>query len=323
MNDIWKELSYSDAITLAQKEEMSRDENVILIGEDIHLLRDKGVLGTTSENRIWSTPISENSITGIAVGAAMTGLRPIVDLTIASFLYLAADQIINQAAKMYFISGGQMKVPVVIRANMFYGISLAAQHSDRPYPLFMNTPGLKIIVPSTPSDMRGLLKSAIRDNDPVVILGDVNLMNEKGLVSMDPEYQIPIGKADIKKTGEHVTIVSIGGCLSKALAAAEILDSEGISAEIIDPRTLVPLDKEIILASVRKTGRLVIVDNAHRTGSAASEIASVVAEQGFDSLRKPICLVTTPDLHIPFSFMLEKNIYPSKEKIIGATKNIM
>lgn len=259
----------------------------------------------------------------MAIGAAMTGLRPIVDLTIASFTYLASDQIINQASKLRYMTGGQMQIPIVFRAGMYYNINNAAQHSDRPYPFFMSAPGLKIVIPSTPADMKGLMKAAVRDDDPVMVFEDCNLWAKKESVPSDMDYLIPIGSADVKKAGSDVTIVSIGACLTTVMAAVKALEKEGVSVEVVDPRTLVPLDKDTIMASVAKTGRLVIVDNAHRTNSAASEIAAVVAEEAFESLHKPIVRVTTPDTHIPASPVLENIIYPSEEDICSAVKSIL
>jgi len=322
MDEARVEISYLQAIVEAQREEMLRDERVILIGEDIAIYGGKGLYESFDEKRLRNVPISENSFTGMGIGAALTGLRPIVDLTIASFVYLASDQIINQAAKLRYMTGGQLRVPVVFRTCTYYNVSNAAQHADRPYPYFMNVPGLKIVAPSTPGDMKGLLKSAIRDDDPVLVFEDVNLWTKKERVSTDTDFLVPIGSADVKREGSDVTIVAIAGCVPKALAAAEALADEGISAEVIDPRTLVPLDKETVLRSVGKTGRLVIVDNSHRTGSVASEIAAVVAEEGFESLRKPIQRVTTPAVHIPFAAVLEKPLYPSKEAIVAAVKRI-
>ena len=315
-------LSYMDAIVLAQKEEMLRDESVVLIGEDISIYGGTELVKRFDENRVRNMPISENSFTGMGIGAAMTGLRPIVDLTIASFTYLASDQIINQASKLRYMTGGQIQVPIVFRTGMYYKIGNAAQHSDRPYPFFMSAPGLKIIVPSTPADMKGLLKSAVRDDDPVMIFEDCNLWAKKEQVSTDPDYLIPIGRADIKRAGSDVTIISIGACLPIVLAASDALQKQGISAEVVDPRTLVPLDRETLIRSVAKTGRLVIVDNAHRTNSAASEIAAVIAEEAFESLRKPIQRVTTPDVHIPFSSVLEKTVYPTVADVIEAVNKI-
>jgi pyruvate/2-oxoglutarate/acetoin dehydrogenase E1 component len=318
-----KELTYLNAIVEAQREEMLRDERVILIGENIDIYGCGALFKSFDEKRLRNVPISENSFTGMGIGAALTGLRPIVDLTIASFVYLASDQIINQAAKLRYMTGGQLQVPIVFRACTYYNVANAAQHSDRPYPLFMNVPGLKIVAPSTPADMKGLMKSAIRDDDPVLIFEDVNLWAKKELVPTDPDFLISIGQADIKRPGCDVTIVSIAGCLPKVLAAAEALAKEGISAEVIDPRTLVPLDTETLLRSIAKTGRLVIVDHSHRTASVASEISAVISELGFDSLVKPVQRLATLDVHIPFSPVLERLLYPSKEQIVAAVKRIL
>lgn len=315
-------MSYMDAIVQAEMEEMLRDERVVLMGEDLSIYGDGKIFTDFDSTRVWSTPISETSFTGMAVGAAMTGLRPMVALNIASFMYLASDQIINQAGKLHFMTGGQMKVPAVFRCTLYHNCSVAAQHSDRPYPLFMNAPGLKIVAPSTPADMKGLLKSAIRDDDPVIVFEDTNLWSSRGLVPVDPDVLVPIGKADIKREGSDVTIVTISGCLKPAMAAAKELEKMGISAEVVDPRTLVPLDKETIINSVRKTGRVVLVDNAHRTCSAVSEIAAIVVEEAFESLRKPIQRLTTPDVHVAASPVLEKILYPNKQDIISAVQKI-
>lgn len=316
-------MSYMEATVQAQMEEMRRDERVILMGEDLSVYGDGLILKAFGDSRVWNTPISENSFTGMAVGAAMTGLRPIVALSIASFMYLASDQIINQASKLHYMTGGRMKVPAVFRCAMYYNASIAAQHSDRPYPMFMNTPGLKIIAPTGPSDVKGLLKSAIRDDDPVVVFEDITLWTGKEDVSTDAERLVPIGKADVKRTGGDVTIVAIAGAMKPALAAAQELAQSGIGVEVIDPRTLVPMDKETIIGSVAKTGRLVLVDNAHRTCNAAAEIAATVSEEAFESLRKRIVRLSTPDVHIPFSPVLERGLYPSKDDIIAAAKGLL
>ena len=320
--DAERELSYFEAIFEAEQQEMDRDERVILIGEDIYLYSGSGLLQVDAK-RLRSTPISENSFCGVAVGAAMTGLRPIVDLTIASFAYLASDQIINQAAKLHYMTGGRARIPVVFRASMWHNGSNAAQHSDRPYPMFMNAPGLKIVAPATPADMKGLLKSAIRDDDPVMVFEDNDLWFRRGPCPADPDFLVPIGVADVKRAGSDLTIVSVAGCLPHALGAADALAAEGVAAEVIDVRTLVPLDRETILRSVAKTGRLVVVDYAHRTCGAAAEIAAIVAEEGFESLRRPIQRVTTPDVNIPFAPALEKPLYPSAARIAAAARRIL
>ncbi len=317
-----RELSYFEAIFEAEQQEMDRDERVILIGEDIYLYSGSGLLQVDAK-RLRSTPISENSFCGVAVGAAMTGLRPIVDLTIASFAYLASDQIINQASKLHYMTGGRARIPVVFRASMWHNGSNAAQHSDRPYPMFMNAPGLKVVAPATAADMKGLLKSAIRDDDPVMVFEDNDLWFKRGSCPADPDFLVPIGVADVKRAGSDLTIVSVAGCLPHALGAADLLAAGGVAAEVIDVRTLVPLDRATILRSVAKTGRLVVVDYAHRTCGAAAEIAAIVAEEGFESLRRPIQRVTTPDVNIPFAPALEKPLYPSAARIAAAARRIL
>jgi acetoin:2,6-dichlorophenolindophenol oxidoreductase subunit beta len=316
-------MSYLDALVQAQIEELERDDRVIMMGENIELYGSGKLVECFDSRRIWSMPISETSFTGVGIGAAITGLRPIVDLTIASFMYLASDPIINQAAKLRFMTGGQVRVPIVFRCCMYYGASLAAQHSDRPYPIFMNVPGLKILCPSTPADVKGLLKSAVRDDDPVMLFEDTKLWPVKGDVPTDPDYLVPIGKADVKRIGTDVTIVAIGGAMRVALDAAEALGKEGISIEVIDPRTLKPLDTDTIIKSVAKTGRLVLVENAHRMATPSAEIAAIVCEEAFESLKKPILRLSAPDVHVPFSAVLEKELFPTKEKVIAAVKRLL
>lgn len=320
-----RELTFLEAIREAELEEMRRDPRVFIMGEDVAA----GVFGTTGgfleefgPERVRNTPISEAGFTGVAAGAAMVGLRPIVDYTIASFLYVAMDQLVSIVAKATYMYGGQTKVPIVFRAGLFFGGSNAAQHSDRPYPMLMNVPGLKIILPSSPYDAKGLLKTAIRDDDPVICFEDGVLWGSKGPVPED-EYLIPLGVAEVKRPGTDVTVVALASRVYEALAAAEMLEQNGISVEVIDPRSLVPLDRETILASVAKTGRLVVVDEAHRTCSAASEIAAIVADEGFWSLKAPIKRVTTPDTQIPFSPPLEKILYPDAAKIAAAVRAVM
>ena len=258
------QMTYLEAVVQAQIEEMERDKRVILMGEDIAIYGGGKIVERFDSSRVWTMPISEGSFTGMGIGAAINGLRPIVDIGIASFVYLAADQIINQAAKLPYMTGGQIRIPIVFRSTMYYAASLAAQHSDRPYPMFMNVPGLKIVSPSTPADMKGLLKSAVRDDDPVIIFEDTKLWPVKGPVPSDPDFLVPIGKADIKRIGDDVTVIAIAGAMRQALDAAKSLERDGVSVELIDPRTLKPLDTATILGSVAKTGRLVVVENAHR-----------------------------------------------------------
>jgi pyruvate dehydrogenase E1 component beta subunit len=317
-----RQITYFEAIFEAQREEMQRDERVILIGEDIALYSATGLMAGFGPNRMRSTPISENGFAGMAVGAAITGLRPIVDFTIASFVYLAMDQLVNQAAKMRYMSGGQVSIPVTFRASMWHNGSNAAHHSDRPYPMFMNAPGIKVAVPGTPYDMKGILKTAIRDDDPVILFEDNDLWFQSGVVP-EEEFFVPVGEAKVRREGSDVTVIAIGATSGLALEAAAELAGEGVSVEVIDPRWLVPLDKQTLLDSVSKTGRLVVVDLAHKTAGAAAEISAMVVEEAFDQLKRPILRVATPDLPIPFSPPLEKPLYPSKEKIIAAVRQLL
>jgi pyruvate/2-oxoglutarate/acetoin dehydrogenase E1 component len=318
-----RQTTYIQAIADAQVEEMERDDTVIMMGEDMTVYGDGKVVERFGARRIWSTPISEMGFTGIGIGAAMTGLRPIVNLSIASFLYLGADPIINQAAKLRFMTGGQMKVPVVFRCALYYDRAIAAQHSDRPYSMFMNVPGLKIICAAGAADMKGLLKAAVRDDDPVLVFEDARLWGNKELVPTDPDVVVPIGKAAIVRPGSDVTLVAIAGAMKPALQAAELLAQEGVSVEVIDPRTLKPLDLETIFTSLAKTGRLVLVENAHRICSATSEIAAAAAIEAFDLLKKPIVQVAAPDVHVPFSPVLEKLLYPDRDSVAAAIRRVL
>ncbi|MCH9693281.1 MAG: alpha-ketoacid dehydrogenase subunit beta [Gammaproteobacteria bacterium] len=319
-------VSFLEAIRQAQFEELSRDENVFLMGEDVRC----NVFGTTTgfveafgKARVRDTPISEAGFVGAAAGASMVGMRPIVDLTIATFAYPAMDQICSIVAKSRYLYGGQARLPLVLRMCMFYGNSNAAQHSDRPYPMFMGMPGLKIIVPSNPADMKGLLKSAIRDDNPVMSFEDGTLWSSKSTVPDDDDFLVPIGVADVKREGTDVSVIAVGGSVQYALAAAETLAGEGVSVEVVDPRTLVPLDTKTILNSVRKTGRAITVDPAHQSCSAASEISATIVERAFSHLKAPVLRVTTPDTHLPFSPPIEKPLYPSPERIIAAVRKVM
>lgn len=326
-------MSYLGAIGEAQREAMAADERVIIIGEDVEAnvygtmgggksRAEKGdFLQMFGKNRIRNTPISEEVMVGTAAGAAMTGLRPIVDLSYSTFLYMAMDQFINQVAKSRYMFGGQASMPVVFRSAMFYGLSTAAHHSDRPYPMFMNMPGLKIMVPSSPSDAKGLLRTAIDMDDPVMSFEACLLWGMKEEVQ-DGEFRIPFGVARTVREGKDVTIVAISTAVPQAVVAAQKLEAEGISVEIIDPRTLVPLDSQAVLNSVAKTGRLVVADPANRTCGAAAEISAIVAEQAFDCLKAPIVRVTTPDTHVPFSPAIEKQLYPNAENIADAVRKV-
>ena len=326
-------MTYIGAIGAAQREAMMADARVVIIGEDV----EANVYGTTGggktraekgdfvqefgHKRIRNTPISEEAMVGVAIGAAMTGLRPIVDLSYSSFLYMAMDQLVNQAAKNRYMFGGQSSIPVVFRSAMFYGLNTGAHHSDRPYPMFMNVPGLKVVVPASPSDAKGLLRTAVESNDPVLIFETCLLWGMKEEVD-EAEYRIPFGVARVRRQGTDVTVIAISGAVPLALKAAELLAAEGISVEVIDPRTLVPLDSRTIIDSVRRTGRLVIADPAHKTCGAAAEISAIVAEEAFDALRAPIKRVTAPNMQVPFSPVLEAELYPTTQKIAAAIRSI-
>ncbi len=319
------ELTYLAAIGRAQGEVMEEDPRVVVLGEDVR----SNLYGTTTdfvarfgEERVWNTPLSEAGFTGLAAGAAMTGLRPIVDLTFASFMYLAFDQLINQVAKNRYMFGGQVTIPVTYRAGMFYGASMAAHHSDRPYPMLMNVPGLTILAPATPYDAYGLLRSAVRSDDPVVVFEDATLWSRKQEIP-EERFEVPIGVAKVVQTGTDVTLVAIAGSLFHAWAACERLEAEGISVELIDPRTLVPLDAQTIVDSVRRTGRLVVAEPAHRTCGAAAEIIALVCEYAFDRLAAPPGRVTTPDVQIPFSPPMEKPLYPDAARIADAVRRVV
>jgi pyruvate dehydrogenase E1 component beta subunit len=243
-------------------------------------------------------------------------------MLIAPFIYVAFDQIVSIIAKSTYLYGGQAQIPVTLRCPMLYATGNAAQHSDRPYATLMTIPGLKLIAPSTPYDVKGLLKAAIRDDDPVVSFEDGTVWRQRAEVP-DEDYVLPIGKADIKRAGDDLTVVAVAGAVPHALAAAEQLAADGVSVEVVDLRSIVPMDRETILASVAKTGRLVVADPAHEMGSVASEVAALVAQEGFWDLQAPIVRVTTPHTHIPFSAALEHPLYPNAEKIAAAARRVM
>lgn len=324
-----REITFTQAITEALDEEMSRDPRVFLLGEDVGLYG--GILGQTTglydkygPDRVKDTPISETAIVGAAVGAAATGMRPVPEIMFCDFLGVPMDEILNQATKMRYMFGGKAKLPLVIRTLIGAGISAAAQHSQCLEAIFMHIPGIKIVIPSTPYDAKGLLKSAIRDDNPVLFFEHklLILMPLKGEVP-EGEYTIPLGKADIKRKGENVTVVATALMVHRALAAAAKLQEKGISIEVIDPRTLVPLDKQTIIDSVKKTGRLIIFTEECKTGSSAAEIAAIVAEEAFDHLDAPIKRVNAPDTPVPFSPVLEKFYMPDEAALIKAVNEIL
>ncbi|HEU4391086.1 MAG TPA: transketolase C-terminal domain-containing protein [Blastocatellia bacterium] len=315
-------MMFAEAIAAAITEEMQRDPNVIFYGQNMAMTERDPMLKKFGKNRVRITPISETAEMGVAVGAAMTGLRPIVELYMNEFMLVAFDEVINEAPRLRYMSGGQVKVPLVFKAGFGFAAGWAGQHSNCLYHTMMGIPGLRLAVPSTPADAKGLMTAAIRDDNPVVYLHHYMLTLDKGEVP-EGDHVVPFGVADIKRAGTDVTIVATAWMVNKSLAAAEQLAKEGISAEVIDPRTLAPLDVETIVTSVARTGRLVLVDQATRHASAAAIIAAEVAEHAFESLRAPIKLVTALDTTIPYSEPLESYVLPTAEKISQAVKSVL
>ena len=312
--------TYLDAHLSGIASEMRRDPSVVFMGQD---LRSQAFgpfpVDDFPKERVRSLPISENAFVGAAIGAAMTGLRPVIDMTFSTFLYSAMDQVVNQAAKLRYMSGGQARIPLVLLAGLYYGGSQAAHHADRPMALFANSPGLKIVAPSTPYDVKGLTLAAIREDDPVIMFKDANLHGVREEIPAE-DYVIPFGSADLKREGSDVTVVAIANGVRLALRAASKLETEGISVEVIDPRSLVPLDFETIYSSVAKTGRVVIVDPSPLTCSFASEITASVAEHAFSRLRSSPIRVAAADVPTPFSPQLERETLPSVERVMQAVR---
>jgi len=323
-----RRITYRDALREALREEMLRDKTVFVLGEDVGRYWEgafrvtKGLAVEFGDERVRDTPISESAIIGVAAGAAITGMRPVAEIMFGDLSALAMDQIANQVAKMRYMFGGQAKVPVVIRTPFGAGVNIASHHSQSLEAWFMHVPGLKIAMPSTPYDAKGLLKTAIRGDDPVMFFEHKLLYPVEGEISQE-EYTIPFGVADVKREGEDVTIVATLYMVHKALSAAEILAKEGIDVEVVDPRTLVPLDKQAIVDSVRKTGRIAIVTEDCKTAGVSAEIAAVVAEEALDYLDAPIKRVAEPDTPIPFSPPLEQFVIPNEKSIIKAVKEIV
>jgi pyruvate/2-oxoglutarate/acetoin dehydrogenase E1 component len=301
---------------------MERDSDVIFYGQNMAMTERDPFVKKFGKNRVRITPISETAELGIAIGAAMTGLRPIVELYMSEFMLVAFNQVINEAPRLRYMSGGQVKVPAVFKAGFGFAAGWAGQHSNCIYHAMMGIPGLKVAIPSTSADAKGLMKSAIRDDNPVVYLHHYMLTLDKGEVP-DGDYLIPFGVADVKRDGTDVTVVATAWMVKKSLAAAELLAKEGISVEVIDPRTLAPLDVKTIVDSVKKTGRLVLVDQATRHASAAVVIAGEVAEQGFKYLKAPVKMVTALDTSVPYSEPLESYVLPSEEKIVQGVKSVL
>lgn len=322
-----RELTYLEAVREALQQKMRRDNKVFLLGEDIGKYGGafgvtKGLLEEFGKDRVRDTPISELGITGVAVGAALTGMRPVVDIQFSDFLTLALDQIVNQAAKIRYMYGGKGSVPLVVRTPSGSGTGAAAQHSQSLEAWLTHIPGLKVIQPSSAFDAKGLLISAIEDSNPVIFYEHKLLYKEKTEVPI-ALYNIPIGKADIKKKGNDITIVATGIMVSRALEVADILDKDCISVEVIDPRTLVPLDEQCILESIAKTGRLLVVHEAVKRSGYGAEIASIVAEKAFDYLKAPIKRLGGHPVPIPNNKTLERAAVPQVEDIVFAIKELM
>ncbi len=315
-----RELTYNEAAVEAIAEEMRRDPKIFYMSTDAlpPLLKEFG------PTRIRATPITEAALTGMGIGAAGSGFRPIVDWRQVTFCFVAMDQIVNQAAKIHYMFGGQVTFPLLFRASVGGGGNVAAQHSQSPYSMFMNVAGLKMFLPSTPYDMKGLMKTAIRDNNPVISFESGRLMARKGEVP-EGDYAIPFGVADVKRAGSDVTVVALAWLVHEALAAAATLAEEGISVEVVDPRTLVPLDTETIRQSVRKTGRLVIADEAGPTAGFSAEIAALVTEDAttFARLKAPVKRVCALQVPIPYSPVLENHVFPDRTRIVAGIREVL
>jgi len=322
-----RELTYADALREALREEMLRDPRVILMGEEIGVFEGvykvtRGLLKEFGPERVRDTPISEAAIAGAAVGAALAGLRPVAEIMYMDFVTICLDQIATNAAKMRFMSGGKLKVPFVLRTQYSLGRMHGAQHSQFYPSIFFQVPGLEVVLPSTPYDAKGLLKASIRDENPIVFVESGALYRTKGMVP-EEEYVLPLGQCDIKRKGDDITIVAVSRVVGEALAAASKLEEQGVAAEVIDPRTIQPLDLNTIVESVKKTGRLIIASDDVRSGGIGSEIAARVVEEAFDSLDAPILRVASADMPIPFSPSLEQAYMPSAQKIIDAVKRLV
>ena len=320
-------LTMREALNQAMREEMKRDPNVFLLGEEVGHYQGpykvtQGLLQEFGEWRVRDTPIAEEAIAGVAVGAAFIGLRPIAEMMTFNFSLLALDQIVNHAAKYRYMSGGQIRCPMVMRGPSGAAAQVAAQHSQAFESWFTHIPGLVVVMPSTPKDAKGLLKSAIRDDNPVIFMENEVLYNYKGEVP-DEEYHIPLGLGDVKRVGNDVTIVAWSRSCVTALAGAELLAKDGVSAEVVDPRTLRPLDEELIFESVRKTHRCVVVEEGWRYAGFGAEIADRVQRECFDDLDAPVVRVTAADVPMPYAKTLEKAFLPQPEKVVDAVHKVL
>jgi len=320
-------MTYREALNLALREEMRRDDRVFVIGEEVGLYEGaykvtQGLLREFGPRRVVDTPIAESGFTGVGIGAAMVGLRPVVEMMTFNFALLALDQIVNSAAKMSYMSGGQYHVPIVVRGPGGPAHQLAAQHSQSMESYFYHVPGLKVVRPSTPMDAKGLLKSAIRDDNPVVFIESETLYAVKGDVPEDPDFTIPLGQAAVRREGGDVTVIAYMGMMYRAMEAAEELEKDGISVEIVDPRTLRPMDAATIIGSVRKTHRAVVVEAGAGFAGMGSEIAAFITEQAFDDLDAPVERVTGANAPMPYARNLERLKTPSRERIVEAIRRV-
>ena len=321
-----REITFGEAIKEALMEEMHRDSHVFIIGEDVAAAGTvfkvlTGLLDEFGPERVIDSPISEAGITGIGVGAAVTGMRPVVDIMFGDFTTLAMDQMVNQAAKTHYMSGGRLRVPMVIRTTMGAGRRSAAQHSQSLHAWYSHVPGLKVAIPSTPYDAKGLMKTAIREDNPVVIVEDKMMYSLKGIVPSE-EYTIPLGVADVKRVGEDITLVATSQMVHLALEAGQKLAALGISAEVIDPRTTFPLDKQALVDSVKKTSRAIVIDQGYQRYGVTGEIASVIADGAFYYLDAPVKRIGAMDVPIPFSPILEDLTIPSVPDIVEMAKTL-
>ena len=321
-----RQITFGQAIHEAVAEEMTRDERVFAIGEDIAVAGSVfkvfvGLYEKFGPERVIDSPISEAGIAGIGVGAAITGMRPIVDIMFCDFATLVMDQLVNQAAKTHYMSGGKLKVPMVLRTTMGAGSRTAAQHSQSLHALFSHIPGLKVAIPATPYDAKGLMKSAIRDDNPVVIFEDRALFQQEGPVP-EEEYTLPLGQADVKRTGDDITIVATSSMVYLALEAADKLAAAGISAELIDPRTTSPLDAETLIQSARKTSRALVVDEGYRQYGVTGEIASVIADGAFYYLDAPVKRIGAMSVPVPFSPAMEDLTIPNADVVVEMAKTM-
>jgi len=321
-----REITLAEAINEAMREEMRRDGAVIVLGEDVAAAGGvykitQGLLAEFGPERVFDTPISEATIAGLAVGAAMTGMRPIAEIMFGDFLGLAMDQIVNQAAKTHYMSGGKLAVPLVIRTTMGAGRRIAAQHSQSLSAWFAHIPGLKVALPATPYDAKGLLKTAVRDNNPVLFFEDKMMYQKKGTVpEASDEFTLPFGKADVKRPGRDLTLIATSSMVQVALDTADELARQGIEAEVIDPRTLVPLDEETLIGSVKKTSRCIVIDEGYQRFGVTAEIAAVVSQKAFYYLDAPVFRVGAMDVPVPFSPVLEDQTIPNPAAIVGITR---